>query len=136
MLLTSPMTFSSSAMRAWVPAMRWAFFFSSERQAVVPEPVREQGDEERAADHDQELAADLALLHLPDGEEVDVDHHRRILLTPRLVPGAAEGQPDRHRRHRRHVHDEARIEPAAVDLDVLERVQDLHRHAHPRSRWS
>src|SRR5215472_7347334 len=130
-LSTSPMTFSSSAMRAWVAAIRWAFFFSSEAspsyQSQLPRRVTNSAPPTTTRNW------------RPTSRFFSCRTGRRlmwiIIAAPsshQLVPGPAQGQPDRHRRHRRDVHDESRVEAPAVDDHVLEGVGDLHRHAKPR----
>src|SRR4051812_33919962 len=59
---------------------------------------------------------------------------RRIIiscqsLAAECVAGLAKRESHGHGGLGRHVHDESRVELSVVDLDALERVQDLHRHA-------
>src|SRR5215813_15463540 len=129
MLLTSPITFSSSAMRAWVPAMRWALRFSSEArlsyQSQLPTRARKSAPPTTKRNW------------RPYSRFFSWRTGRRLMWiiiaggSSQLVPRPAKRQSHRHRRHRRHVHDEGGIEPPVVDLDVLEGVDDLHRHADP-----
>src|SRR5215469_1150819 len=130
-LSTSPITFSSSAMRVWVVAIRWAFFFSSDAspsyQIQFPSRVMNRAPPTTTRNC------------RPTSRFFSCRTGRRLMWiiiaassSRELVPGPAQGQPDGDGRHRRDIHDEARIEATAVDDDVLERVRDLHRHAHPR----
>src|SRR5882757_4183009 len=52
----------------------------------------------------------------------------RIIAASSLLVRATEGEADRHRGGRGHVHDVVGIETAVVDLDSLEGAQDLDRH--------
>src|SRR4051812_39819982 len=53
-----------------------------------------------------------------------------IIAASSLLVRATQGESDRHRGGRGHVHDVVGIEPAVVDLDTLEGVEDLDRDPH------
>src|SRR5262249_23905280 len=123
-------TCSSWAIRAWVAAIRWEFFFSSDASpsSQIDSPSRVMNSAPPTTTRNC----------LPTSRFFSCRTGRRLMWiiiaassSRELVPGPAQGQPDRDRRHRRDVHDEARIEATAVDDDVLERVRDLHWYAHP-----
>src|SRR5262245_46386945 len=130
MLLTSPMTFSSSAMRACVAAMRCAFRLDSE----ASESYQSQFPTSAKINTPPTTTRNCR----PISRFFSWRTGRRLMWiimagwsSRELVSRTAKREPHRHRRHRRDVHDEGGVEAAVVDLDVLERVQDLHRNAHP-----
>src|SRR5215471_5061134 len=130
MLLTSPMTFSSSAMRAWVAVMRCAFRLDSEASESYQSQFPTSAKSSTPPTTTRNWRPISRFFSWRTGRRL-----MWIIMAGRssreLVSRTAEGETHRHRSHRRDVHDERGVEAAVVDLDVLERVQDLHRNAHP-----
>src|SRR5919108_3212569 len=92
---------------------------------LPPQVVADSRAHQDQGEEDQLLAAEFALLGGADREEVDPNHRRLPLALVR----PAQREADRHCGGGCDVHDVLRLESPVVDLDALERIQDLDGNA-------